>query len=548
MMNNNQFLPYQNIPQEKFTIVANKDIHDLKLDTKPVGYLKDAFRRFCKNKASVAAAFIIIFLLLFSIVGPFISKTDVQFSDQNMQYLLPKSKTFSFLGWDGYSKMTISKADYIEYRAIEQELGVTVIEKVYDQYDVETVFGKQKYTNTYYDCYVNSYTKSIVKEVQLTKDAYLALQQYQDEHEIQIIYPMTRMIYYKTDTSPRADGANKDASGKLYSDSIYKDNANIWYKIYGSGRNLGLPAGYTNSNSYEEMTLTPDYVTTSKESPRDDYSSKMLLNLQPEKETERYAYSKKVSGGNYLVRVNYNLYFEYLHGYEPVFLFGADQYGKDIFVNLASGARFSLIFAVCISAINLIIGAIYGAIEGYYGGAADMIMERITDILGGVPFMIVVTLFKLHIMDKVGVIATMIFAFVLTGWIGMAGTTRMQFYRYKNQEYVLAARTLGAKDRRIMFKHIFPNALGTLITSCVLVIPGVIFSESSLSYLGIVNLGVGGTTSVGTLMANGRGAISTYPHVILFPATFIALLMITFNLFGNGLRDAFNPSLRGSED
>ena len=267
-----------------------------------------------------------------------------------------------------------------------------------------------------------------------------------------------------------------------------------------------------------------------------------------EPEGTQYIYAKKVSGGNYLIRVNYNLYFEYLHGYEPVFLFGADQYGKDIFVNLASGARFSLIFAVCISAINLIIGAIYGSIEGYYGGKADMIMERITDILGGVPFMIVVTLFKLHIMDKVGVITTMIFAFVLTGWIGMASTTRMQFYRYKNQEYVLAARTLGAKDRRIMFKHIFPNALGTLITSCVLVIPGVIFSESSLSYLGIVNLGVGGTTSVGTLMANGRGSISTYPHVILFPAVFIALLMITFNLFGNGLRDAFNPSLRGSED
>ena len=194
MMNNNQFQAYQNIPAEKFTIVANKDIHDLKLDTKPVGYLKDAFRRFCKNKASVAAAFIIVFLLLFAIVGPLISKSEVSFTDQNIQYLLPKSNTFSFLGWDGYSKKTISKADYIEYRAIEQELGVTVIKKVYDQYDVETLNGKQVVKNTYYDCYVNSYTKSIVKEVQLTKEAYLALQQYQDENDLQIIYPMTKMI------------------------------------------------------------------------------------------------------------------------------------------------------------------------------------------------------------------------------------------------------------------------------------------------------------------------------------------------------------------
>ena len=177
-----------------------------------------------------------------------------------------------------------------------------------------------------------------------------------------------------------------------------------------------------------------------------------------------------------------------------------------------------------------------------------MAMERFSDILGNVPFMVVVTLFKLHIADKVGTVATLLFAFVLTGWIGMASTTRMQFYRYKNQEYVLAARTLGASDRRIMFKHIFPNALGTLITSSVLVIPGVIFSESSLSYLGIINLSTGSTTSVGTLMATARGSLSTYPHAILFPAIFIALLMITFNLFGNGLRDAFNPSLRGSED
>ena len=175
-------------------------------------------------------------------------------------------------------------------------------------------------------------------------------------------------------------------------------------------------------------------------------------------------------------------------------------------------------------------------------------MERVSDILSGVPFMVVVTLFKLYVADKVGTVATLLFAFVLTGWIGMAGSTRMQFYRYKNQEYVLAARTLGARDGRIMFKHIFPNALGTLVTSCVLVIPSVIFSESSLSYLGIINLSTSSITSVGTMMANGQGSLSTYPHIIFFPALFVSLLMISFNLFGNGLRDAFNPSLRGAED
>ena len=112
----------------------------------------------------------------------------------------------------------------------------------------------------------------------------------------------------------------------------------------------------------------------------------------------------------------------------------------------------------------------------------------------------------------------------------------------------MAARTLGASDPRIMFKHIFPNSLGTLITSSVLVIPGVIFSESSLSYLGIINLTSGNMTSVGTLLASAQGYLTTYPHMMLFPALFICLLMLSFNLFGNGLRDAFNPSLRGAED
>ena len=178
---------------------------------------------------------------------------------------------------------------------------------------------------------------------------------------------------------------------------------------------------------------------------------------------------------------------------------------------------------------------------------ADMIMERVSDVLSGVPFMVVTTLFQLHLANKVGVVPALLFAFVLTGWIGMASRVRMQFYRFKGQEYILAARTLGAGDMRLMFKHIFPNSLGTLITGSVLVIPGVIFSESSLTYLGIINLESSTMTSVGTMLANGKAYLSTDPYIIMFPALFISLLEISFNLFGNGLRDAFNPSLRGVE-
>jgi len=143
---------------------------------------------------------------------------------------------------------------------------------------------------------------------------------------------------------------------------------------------------------------------------------------------------------------------------------------------------------------------------------------------------------------------SLLFAFVMFGWVGMAARVRMQFYRFKGQEYVLAARTLGARDRRIILKHIFPNAIGTIITGSILAIPGVIFTESMLSYLNIINLETSSLTSIGTMLANGQGYLSTFPHIILFPALFISVLEISFNLFGNGLRDAFNPSLRGADE
>ena len=142
----------------------------------------------------------------------------------------------------------------------------------------------------------------------------------------------------------------------------------------------------------------------------------------------------------------------------------------------------------------------------------------------------------------------LLFAFISTGWVNEAASVRMQFYRFKGQEYVLAARPLGAKDRRLIFKHIFPNALGTIITGSVLSIPGVIFTESMLSYLHIINLETSALTSIGTMLSNGQGYLSTFPHIILFPALFISILEISFNLFGNGLRDAFNPSLRGADE
>ena len=272
-----------------------------------------------------------------------------------------------------------------------------------------------------------------------------------------------------------------------------------------------------------------------------------------EGEERKYDYSIKKQGDQYEVRVNYYEYYIYKHKMagdgitQPLFLFGTTQAGKDIFTCLGAGARLSFLLAISVSVVNMIVGAIYGAIEGYYGGKIDLFMERISDILAAVPFMIVITLLKLH-MGTTSQLTILFIAFFLTGWIGMAARVRMQFYRFKNQEYVLASRTLGASDARIMLKHIFPNSLGTIITGSILSIPGMIFSESSLSYLGMINLQTGSMTSVGNMLASAQAYLTTYPYMMLFPALFICLLMLSFNLFGNGLRDAFNPSLRGAED
>ena len=360
----------------------------------------------------------------------------------------------------------------------------------------------------------------------LSKEEYKAIQAYQDKTGIQVLYPVPNTS--KTGLGDKMFDVNE---------------ANYWYATYPSGERKGEAKLDENGN------FIPLYLR-GKDS---EYNSIRIAGdpgIEDPNSAQGYRYGKIMQGGYYQVRVCYYNYFVYKYGFEPAFMFGANGSGQDLMVAIASGTRFSLLLGLCVALINFLIGGVYGAIEGYYGGVTDLVMERISDILNGVPFMVVATLFNLHLASKVGVVPSLFFAFVLTGWIGMASTVRMQFYRYKKQEYVLAARTLGAKDSRIILKHIYPNALGTLVTSMALSIPSIVFSESMLSYLGIIQLDdlTKGMTSLGTLLSNGKNSLSTYPHIILFPSLVISLLMISFNLFGNGLRDAFNPSLRGSED
>ena len=251
--------------------------------------------------------------------------------------------------------------------------------------------------------------------------------------------------------------------------------------------------------------------------------------------------SEKEVGTSVELSANVTMYRYYGYNSMPHFIMGTDQYGNPMFSYAFFALQTSLLIAVIIFIINFTIGIIYGSIEGYFGGNVDLFMERITDILAYIPSTILLTLLFLNLGRT---IKTFTLAMCLTGWIGVAGGTRTQFYRFKGREYVLASRTLGASDARLIFKHVLPNAMGTLITSTVLMIPGIIRSEATLAYLG---LGLKGTASFGVILSENQTLLSSRGYLVIFPDVILALLMITFNLFGNGLRDAFNPTLKGSE-
>lgn len=226
----------------------------------------------------------------------------------------------------------------------------------------------------------------------------------------------------------------------------------------------------------------------------------------------------------------------------PIYIFGTDANGRDFLKTITTALRTSLLLAVGVALVNIVIGIIWGAISGYFGGWTDIIMERVCDIVSGLPSIAIITLCLLHLNNDM--LAFLISMF-MTGWMGVAGRTRTQFYRYKRSEYVLASRTLGASDFRLIFRHILPNSMGTIITSSILMIPSVIYSEASIAYLG---LGLKSELLFGVILSENRTFFEGYTmYLLVIPTVIMAFLLVSFNLFGNGLRDAFNPSLKGSE-
>ena len=508
----------KHIPAEKFKLVQRDDqIFDAKFQTKPIGYFKDAWLRFKRNSASVAASYIIGAIIVFGIVVPFFSKYDLAYADAVYAKARPKLSIFKGTGfWDGSKSMKYNDK-YLVYtvgigyaevngdgkNSVSWDEAVKASPVV--SMGAEFKDGKSTYRNVK----VDSYRSIGFLYMNVSREAYDEIVAWEKKTGKQILFPMI-------------DYSNEFAASD-------EADANLWYKVD--------QREYAVDNEGKRLTLAQIQKNGLFDNYLRDKDGNVLYSVPKD---------KTMIG----VRVLYYNYYQMKHGYEPANAFGTDGQGFDIMVRMAHGVRLSLLLSIFVSAINFIIGSIYGSITGFYGGWIDLILERLTDILGGMPFIVVATIFQLYFVQtgKVSVFVGVLFAFVLTGWIGIGVRVRTQFYRFKNQEYILAARTLGASDIRLMFKHIYPNAIGTIITSVALIIPGVILSESTLSFLGIVSFHGKTMASLGTMLGSGQQYLSTDPHILFFPAGVISLMMISFNLFGNGLRDAFNPSLRGVDD
>ena len=565
------------IPKEKFELVhEDESIHDTKFETKPIGWLRDALTRFVKNRTSVFAAAVLFLIILFAIIVPlaspksYVKKSDFPsgFRDSKFSEVLPRVKAFKGSGfWDGTKEDTIGEAEFklryygeFDNEKKNNDQLVRLDDSNYERFKVlkknEKVITALKMTNITYKVRVDTYAVGAL-QVNMSQEEYEALEAYEAKKGISmitdydanlhrsILKPLTDYMSWtgtKGDmTSPLAvsllaEGVAASAVENIQDQmaNYYNkaDNTYIYYKLYPNKRN----------GEYVDTSFVP-YINSDNEIEdiyRRDGDGNLIY--------------YDIVNSQYKVRVDYYDYFTYRYGFEPNYILGSNNLGQDILLRLARGTRFSLLLGVGVSLINFLIGLVWGAVSGYYGGRADLIMERVTDIIANVPTIVIMSIASIQLTNNpslptaTAIILSFLIAFVYNGWVGVASTTRMQFYRFKGQEYVLASRTLGAKDRRLIFRHILPNAAGTLVTASVLMIPGIIFAESSLSYLGIVDFASSGIDTIGTLLKEGQSVIKSSPHVLIAPVILIAVLMICFNLFGNGLRDAFNTTLRGSED
>ena len=613
-------------------VLVNKDkkVTDKKLETKPTTFLKDVFRRFCKNKASVVGGIILGILVLLAIVVPMISPYNITDVRTQEAFLAPKLFEAGTGFWDGTRERegvvydTVNEvpavSDKYSVAALKQAIVNIAIDSEPTLIDAANPYGQGGTVVLATDAKVDNKNSIMTSKVLNfdVKNEYKLDVVFSDENGVSSSELGEYAVYLKGDDqnlmlrdfSKDYSPLSVDISALIKEAGLNNFRGSIVFEVKSSTSNFQyvllesvvISAGEFASNLEEIQTVSftdatkfvlisdtadlgywsctgrkgihnseiyyCDYVydTYALVYGDADVVTYSATELQSWIDAGWCSYDYKV-GPESFVRLTDDCPIDSVEsqtlntvtkklssidgrgfgyrklGYDeaPKFLFGTDASGFDLLKRAFAGLRTSLILGVCTFAFCFPFGLVYGAIGGYFGGNVDIIMFRFTEILGSVPWTVVMTLCILHLGNNFG---TFILALCLTGWIGTAGRTRSQFYRFKGREYVLASRTLGSSDMRLIFKHILPNAMGTIITSSAFMITSSIYTEASLAYL---NLGLQGKQSFGVMMSSNQQYLAVYPNLVIFPAVIMALMMISFNLFGNGLRDAFNPSLKGSE-
>ena len=608
-------------------------IMDKKLDTKHTTFLKDAFRRFCKNKSSVAAAIILAILIVLTILVPWLSPYNIDDVRTPEKFLAPKLFEAGTGFWDGTRKKEHVVYDSINgVPALSEKYSIASIKRslisltvepeptlidsasqygtgglivvatdaaVADKdvymtsksleftdkgaYTLDVVFGDEEnvsnsklgeycvylktgeraedrlmirdFSSDYSpisfnisqamkDAGLSSVAGQIVFEVRSSADAFRYIlidsvklsggERAKNLEELEAVsFDNATVMINNADKNSLGYWACSGRKGIHNAEIFYCDYIiDTYMLVYGDADLVTYSATELNGwiergwCTYDYNVGPESFVRLTNDCPVDYVESQTVLKV-----TKKLS-SISARGWNYR-KMGYSKM--------PSFILGTDASGFDLFKRAFAGLRTSLILGVCTAAFCFLFGLVWGAISGYFGGNVDLFMERFCEILSGVPWIVVMTLCILHLGNN---ITTFFLALCMTGWMGTAARTRTQFYRFKGREYVLASRTLGSSDMRLIFKHILPNSMGTIITSSVFMITSVIFSEATLAYL---NLGLQGVQSFGVMMATNQQYLGIYPNLVIFPAVILALMEISFNLFGNGLRDAINPSLKGSD-
>ena len=596
---------------ESFTLKQkDQNIKDTKLKTKPTTFARDALKRFAKSKAALVASIILGILILMSIIVPASLSFNTSSGAPGTQFLPPKIFSTGTGFWDGTKKYTdivynpetglpdggysanaildgtlstyegtventvneFARGGYIriasskkdEYVYSTKNVDVLKSDTISLKYDVEANILENYAPTSYYIALssgnnrvelVSSNSDYGTKEVDVSDKVSEDLTGYKlivginanNDAEKSAVF--LKSLSFIVNGKENTDVSFSDANKALLKNSVFTCNS---ANLSGISQAVLTYCSFT-YDPYEvcygetEFTVPEKYIddcikdgsiTYTKGDPSSlvvHSSSCYIISVISEKSTTVAGYTVT----EYLCKISRYKYLGYSS--MPKHVFGTNANGVDMFKYVFEGFRNSLLIAVLISAICFIIGLIIGAIEGYFGGLVDLILERVIEIISGIPTIILITLLVLNLGQTFKVF---ILAMCLTGWIGTSGITRTQFYRFKRREYVLASRSLGASDARLIYHHVLPNSLGTIVTSSVLMISGVIYSEASLAYLGI---GLVDKSSLGKILSDNQGYISTNQHLLLFPAILLAILLICLNLFGNGLRDALNPSLKGTD-